>query len=76
MYGFGANSAGQLGMGAQTVVSTPAKIDNIDTPADMVTCGATHTVVMAGNQVLAASGEGQDLVLIRGYIVFTNVAKC
>ena len=52
MYGFGANSSGQLGMGTQTLVPTPTRIDNIDSPADAVACGATHTVVLAGNQVI------------------------
>ena len=51
VYGFGSNSSGQLGMGSLPVVSTPTKIENIDAPADVIACGATHTVVLADNQV-------------------------
>ncbi|KAL5268418.1 hypothetical protein ACHWQZ_G002322 [Mnemiopsis leidyi] len=53
VYGFGCNSSGQLGMGSLPVVSTPTKIQNIDAPADVIACGATHTVVLAGNQVFS-----------------------
>ena len=52
VYGFGSNSTGQLGMGVVSVVSTPTKIKNVTTPVDMVACGATHTAVLADNQVV------------------------
>ena len=67
VYGFGCNSSGQLGMGSLPVVSTPTKIENIDAPADLIACGATHTVVLADNQVsCCALGWIRKSSLIQG----------
>ena len=51
VYGFGSNAAGQLGLGSVTVATVPTEIQGVDLPADMVACGATHTVVLANKQV-------------------------
>jgi alpha-tubulin suppressor-like RCC1 family protein len=73
LFGFGTNSAGQLGMAAITTITTPTLNPWISGNVESITCGGSHSLVLRSDGILVSFGDNSAGQLGIGTFTASNI---